>query len=110
MTILSLPLAIYALWVYFLACMALERARNEGRLSKPALALGLCVLWPGYLLDVAVNVTVCTVVFLELPREWTVSTRVSRLEEGDGYRKAVAVWVCQNLLNPFDPSGKHCDH
>lgn len=110
MAILLIVLAVYALWVFFLACMALERARDEGRLSKWGLGFGLVVLWVGYGLDVVINLTVCTVVFVELPREWTVSSRVSRLEAGTGYRKVVAVWVCQNLLNPFDPSGKHCEH
>lgn len=100
--------SFYLLWVLYLAVMNAARARDAGTLTKPALALAMPVLGLGYLLDALVNLTVCTVLFLELPREVLVTGRVSRLQKGTGKRAAIARWMCANLLDPFDPSGCHC--
>ena len=102
-------LSMFALWHQYLAVTALMRARDAGVLTKPAEQIGKAVLALGYLADFLVNVVVCTVLFLELPREWVVTARVSRHKKsGTGYRQALATWVCVNLLDPFDPSGCHC--
>lgn len=101
--------ALYLLWTLYLAVMNLKRARDAGKLSKPAYVLGLPLLYGGLLLDVLVNLTVCTVILREIPRkgEWTVSQRLSRHVAGSGWRQAIAVWVGTYLLDPYDPSGKH---
>jgi hypothetical protein len=63
----------------------------------------------GLLIDLVVNVLVATVVMLELPRELTVSERMSRLVKGrKGWRRDGACWFCKHFLDVFDPSGKHC--
>ncbi|MDE2000563.1 MAG: hypothetical protein KGI52_16730 [Burkholderiales bacterium] len=100
--------AVYTLWVLYLASMNLIRARDAGLLPRPAYVLGLPIVGAGVLLDALVNLTVCTLLFAELPREWLVTARVTRLERGTGWRQVVASWVCHNLLDNFDPSGKHC--
>ncbi|MDE2000805.1 MAG: hypothetical protein KGI52_17970 [Burkholderiales bacterium] len=92
----------------YLASMNLIRARDAGLLPRPAYVLGLPIVAAGVLLDALVNITVCTLLFAELPREWLVTARVTRLELSAGWRAAVAKWVCRNLLDNFDPSGKHC--
>jgi len=97
----------YALWVFFLAVMNLARAKDAGQLTATAKALGYPVLIVGYVLDCFVNMTVMTVLLLEIPQETTVTSRLSRhLNEGEGWRKAIAAWVAP-LLDPYDPSGKH---
>ena len=97
----------YALWIFYLAVMNLKRAKDAGQLTTTAKALGYPVLIVGYLLDCFVNFTVMTVLLLELPQETTVTSRLSRhLNEGEGWRKAIAAWAAP-LLNPFDPSGRH---
>jgi len=51
------------------------------------------------------------VFFLELPREFTVTHRLRRymtFPMRRTWRGAAAVWVCHNLLDIFDPDGKHC--
>lgn len=99
--------ATYALWIFYLAVMALKRARDAGQLSPLAYVLGVPVLKVGLVLDVLVNVFVLTLVLLEWPREWLVTTRLKRHNrQGAGWRKAFAAW-CEQLLDPFDPSGDH---
>lgn len=101
-------LAFWALWVLFLATMNLGQAKAEGKLKGFALWAGYTVLSVGLLVDFVVQVTVATVIWLELPRELTVSGRVERLcREGYGYRLALAMWFRHVLLAPFDRSGGH---
>ena len=101
-------LAFWALWVLFLAVMNLGQSKAEGKLHGFALYAGYTVLGVGLLVDLVVQITVATVIWLELPREWTVSGRVERLcREGHGYRLAVALWFRRVLLAPFDRSGGH---
>jgi hypothetical protein len=100
--------ALYLLWLLFLAVMSLQRARDAGTLPQPAYYLGLPPLYIGLTLDCLVNLVIGTLIFCEIPQEWTVSARVSRLEKTDGWRSKVAHWICANLLNVFDPSGQHC--
>lgn len=101
-------LAIYLLWTLYLAVMNLMRARDSGTLSRPAYYLGLPLLYGGLLADCFVNTFVMTVLLLELPHEWLVTARLSRhIHDGQGWRKSVALWFGGNLLDTFDPSGKH---
>ena len=97
----------YALWIFYLAVMNLKRAKDAGLLSTTAKVLGYPVLIVGYLLDCFVNLTVMTILLLEIPRETTVTARLSRHNEtSTGWRKAVALWA-EPLLDPYDPSGNH---
>ena len=102
-----LLVALYTLWVVFLAVMNLKRAKEAGKLSKTALVLGTPLLWLGYALDTFVNVTLMTVVMLELPREFLVTDRLARHHrESQGWRLKVVLWF-EPLLDPYDPSGDH---
>lgn len=115
-TLLSLLIIIgimfffmYVLWGFYLAVMPLMRARNEEKLSTPAKFFGYPILGLGYLIDFLNNVFVATFLFMELPKEWVVTARLIKYINGEeGYRKAVATWICNNLLDPFDPTGCHC--
>lgn len=99
----------YVLWMFYLAVMSLMRARDAGKLSRPAYILGLPILWTGLFIDCVVNIFVASVVFLEPPRELLVTSRLTRLvHRNSGWRGKLALWVCINLLDQFDPSGHHC--
>lgn len=99
----------YALWVLYLLVMGLYRAKLNGRLSKAASVLGAPFLILGYLVDIFANLTVATIVFLELPRETLVTSRLTRhLKQGEGWRQRFAKSICSALLDPFDPRGTHC--
>lgn len=99
--------AIWGLWVFFLAVMSLQRARDAGLLTPFAKVLGYPVLFAGLALDAIVNTVVMTILFLELPREWTVTSRLKRHNrEGRGTRQKLAQWF-EPLLDPYDPNGDH---
>jgi hypothetical protein len=110
LALLALALAsFYVLWVLYLAVMNLQRARNAGTIAKPAYYLGLPLLYVGLLTDCLVNLVPVSVLFLELPRELLVTARLTRHAHSSatGWRHRLAVWFALNLLDPFDPSGKH---
>ena len=99
----------YALWLFYLAVMNLQRAYENKTLSKLALILGIPILLIGYLLDIIVNIFVMTVLFLELPKEWLVTSRLQRhIRSRSGFRSKLAYFICHYLLDTFDPSGRHC--
>lgn len=104
--------AVYGLFVYYLAVMNLVRAREMGFIkpgTRQSLFLALIVL-PGVFLDWAVNMTICNLLFLELPKSWKelVTGRLKRHCGKQTWRGKVATWICHNLLDNFDPSGRHC--
>lgn len=104
-----LIVTLYPLWICYLAVMGLMRARDAGTLTRDARILGAPMLYIGLLIDFLYNVTVCTILFLELPRELLVTSRVSRHKfQGQGFRKELATWICVNMLDPYDPAGCHC--
>ena len=100
--------SVYALWLHYVLVMALRKAQKAGTLSRAAYALGLPPLVVGVILDALVNIVVCTVVLSELPREWLVTDRLKRHKAAGGWRGKVAAWICEHLLNAFDPDGCHC--
>ena len=100
-------IAVYALWVFFLAVMSLQRAKAAGLLTRTALVLAYPVIVAGLLIDFVVNALVMTVLFLDLPRELTVTARLKRHNRhGSGWRQRLAKWF-EPLLDPFDPDLDH---
>ena len=108
---LSIIGSFYALWIFYLAVMCLKRARDSGSISTGALCFGYPILFVGMVIDFVVQVTAASVLFLEPPRELTVTARLKRhLYHGKpgSWREKLAGWLCANLLNTFDPDGRHC--
>lgn len=100
---------IYATWIFYLAVMTLIRARNDGTLPLVARWMAYPVVAVGLVLDFALHATLGTLLFAEPPREWLLTQRLSRLIRTDmGWRGDFAAWVCVNLLDAFDPGGRHC--
>ena len=100
--------SFYVLWILYLAVMNLQRARDNGTITRAAYRLGLPLLYAGLLADFLVNVIPVSVLFLELPQEFLVTQRLTRhANSQSGFRKRLAVWFAQNLLDTFDPSGQH---
>lgn len=100
-------LCVYLLWVHYVAVMRLMQVRDAGHLTIAMKAIGYPALVVGLLLDLIVNTTVASVIFLERPKEWTVSARLTRHSEGGGWRQRVAVAVRAGLLDNIDPDGVH---
>lgn len=102
-------LSLYALWIFYLAVMNLKRAKENGVLTSYALAFGIPILLVGYAIDILVNLLVLPFILLDRPRSWTVTgTLKYHLNNSTGWRETLAAWFCTNLLNAFDPDGKHC--
>jgi hypothetical protein len=100
---------LYLLWVMYLAVMSLARARDAGTLSTTAKLLGYPLLAVGIVFNVLVNWIILSVLFVEPPRETMFTTRVARhCKYGQGWRKRLACWICHDLLDAFDPAGRHC--
>lgn len=100
--------SFYLLWILYLAVMNLQRARDNGSITRPAYCLGLPLLYGGLLVDCLVNVIPVSVLFLEPPREFLVTQRLTRHANArNGWRKRLAIWFAKNLLDTFDPSGQH---
>lgn len=108
LTLLNVLLCAWLLWVFFLAVMCLQSARDRQQLTVWNTSIGYTVLIVGWVLDFVVQVTLAALLFLEWPRELTVSGRVKRLIADDaGWRGNVAAWVRDHLLRPFDATGRH---
>jgi hypothetical protein len=108
--LLVLALSPLLLWYLYAVVMALVSARDRysGTLPWPIRALGYPALGVGLAIDLLVNVTLCTLIFLELPRELTVSGRLWRISNAESsWRQRTALWLRVNLLDPLDPSGIH---
>lgn len=106
---------LYLLWVLFLAVMPLYSAYLRSKvdprvqihpftkvLGSPLVALMLFVDW-------FTNMTVMTVIMLELPQEKLVTQRLTRWSmDQDAYQGKIARFICDTMLNLFDPRGIHC--
>jgi hypothetical protein len=107
MSLLIILGATYALYVFYAAVMNIKRVRDAGKLTWVGKALGYPTLVIGLVLDLFVNLTLMTVVLLELPRELTVTARLKRHhKESTGWRLAVVKFF-EPVLDPLDPSGDH---
>jgi hypothetical protein len=108
LTYLALAVGVtYALFVFYAGVMNIKRVRDAGKLTRIGYAFGYPTLLIGYALDVICNWFVMTVVFLELPKEATVTARFKRHNrESTGWRLSI-VRFFEPLLDPLDPSGDH---
>lgn len=93
-------------YLYYLAIMNLRAHKDSISFSVKVFAIPIIV--PGLLFDAALNIFVATVLFLDLPKEFLFTARLQRYRsEIDGWRKEIATFFCERLLNPFDIK-KHC--
>lgn len=105
--ILFSVISTYALFVFYAAVMNIKRVRDAGKLTLFGKVLSYPTLAIGLVLDFVVNTVVMTVVLLELPREFTVTSRLKRHNANStGWRLAVVKFF-EPVLDPLDPSGDH---
>lgn len=102
-------LDLWAFFIIYVACMGMIRARAENKLNALLWLLCLPFVTVGVLFNTLHNIFIMTILFAELPREWTVSVRLRRHINTDTKRGAVARFICIKLLSPFDHTGNHCD-
>jgi len=101
-------------WIQYLAIMNLQRARDNGSLPPAAVSIAMPLLYFGLLCDFMLNVIWGTVMFLDLPREALLTSRLERYAFGRGstpaaigWRLTLTDWLARVLLDPFDPRGRH---
>lgn len=101
-------LSLWGLWVFYLAWTHLEKIEAAGLASKVTSALGCPVRFIGLTIDIFVNLTWMTILYLDMPRELLVTTRMIRYMKGrDGWRKTATKWASKHLLDAFDIEGEH---
>jgi hypothetical protein len=89
--------------------MGIYRAHLDDRLTGINKTLAIPVVAVAIILDILANITIATVVFLDLPRELLITTRLQKYMKKDtGWRKKIAKYLCDHILDPFDPRGNHC--
>jgi len=111
LVITGLYLFLVEAWFSYIAVMKLKAMRDDatlaklGRLAKVSAYTGLGL---AYLKD-AILVLLFSVFLWTLPREFTLTAMLERLQDTDAgkWRGKSAAWVCAKLLNAFDEGG-HC--
>jgi hypothetical protein len=112
MTIILWIVGIYLLlvvtWIFYVAIMSFkERLPVMGPVAKFHAYLALFLF--GYPLDLIANVIVSALAFQRFPKKPLLTgTLIYWQESTDARRAKWARLLCRELLNPFDPSGKHC--
>lgn len=108
--VLACAAAFYVAYAGYLAYLTLYRAKHDGRLSqagKLSKVLGYTYFVGFGLLDIALNVTVFTILFLEPPTTLTITNRCQKHMREDSWRGNLARWFCEKMLDPFQEGG-HC--
>lgn len=99
-------------WLLYVVAMGLKAARDTNKLTPAIKVMGYPAFAVGWLVDLVLNLIVCTLLFWDLPREWMITSRLQRYKYdprwAGGKRAAVASWMCSQMLDPMDPSGCHC--
>lgn len=93
--------SLFFFWLLWIVIMGLSRARDEGRLSPLMIKIGTATAYMGLVWDVLCNIFICSFLFIEFPREATLSQRLRRLVMLTGWRSDLALWIAVNLVNPF---------
>jgi hypothetical protein len=102
----------WAFWALYVLTMGLYRAYLDKRLTGPTYVLGFPLFALAWCVDVLAQYTIATLLFWDFPANWSermVTFRLKRYMAGpDGWRRKVAKFICDRLLDPFDPTGNHC--
>jgi len=112
--LLTIALELFLFAALFVLVMGIYRAHLAKRLRwYHYVSFGPWVVI-GFLFDIASQYTIAVLIFTDFPRwkEWLVTDRLIRYVHNDyGYRTKIALFLCHDFLDIFDPSGNHChDH
>lgn len=107
---LSLVAYVWGGWGLYVLMMAIYRLHLAKKLTTTGYVLAAPFALTGFVLDVLGNFTLCWLLFLDWPREWTITGRMQRyIRAGKGWRHDVSCWICKHALDPFDANGgAHC--
>lgn len=88
-------LPIWLLLVGFVVWVAVHRVWYSLHWTTKVMLAVFWLVWP---LDVLINITLCTLYFRELPRQWTVSERMKLHQHDDSL--AAHVWGEIRKIDP----------
>lgn len=101
-------IVLYVLVFYW--CFVIAMAAKSVWMQLPIVAKIVLVIpaLVGLFMDVFFNIFIATMIFGDLPKEWTFTKRLDRyeLETGHPIENKVAIYICR-CLNPFQV-GNHC--
>lgn len=109
--ILSIVAFLWIFWVLYVFTMGVYRAYLSKRLTGINFYLALPVVSIATLVDVIANFTIAIIVFADMPFELLVTQRLIRYQSEyhpNDFRKKLAIYICDNMLDIFDPRGNHC--
>lgn len=96
-------------WGLYVLVMGVYRAHLDNRLHGLNKVLALPYIGIGVLFDVIANVFIASILFMEPPKEFLVTSRLQRYMKNEGgRRRRIALYICDHLLDIFDPRGNHC--
>ncbi|CAB4130151.1 hypothetical protein UFOVP116_295 [uncultured Caudovirales phage] len=102
-------LILWVFWAFYVLVMGIYRAYLAKRLGIVNLILSTPFVLVGFFLDIFVNLCIAPIIFLDPPREWLVTTRLTKYRNCDSlWRRSIAAFICDHLLDIFDPTGNHC--
>lgn len=101
--------ALWAFWLLYVFTMGLYRAFLSRRLRGLPLVMAAPVVVAAFVVDFIMQMTVFTAVFLDPPRHWLVTYRLRYYMPPNNWRRRWADKLCHHLLDPYDPTGSHCD-
>ena len=109
MIVLWILLAVYLFWPSFIFYAGVTNNWDKFRPWQRAYFLPFAL--PFGALDVAINYTVASLLFLQFPefsiKQVTLTRRMIALKAGpDGWRKQRAVFICANMCDLFQQG--HC--
>ena len=108
-TVAFMALTLWALWILYVAMMNIDRAMEIKELPLQAKLLVYPTKFVFDFVEIVANSFVCTLIFLDLPKEFTVSDRLRRYyekQEQAGWRMVLVNFV-KPMLDPFDHKGPH---
>jgi hypothetical protein len=104
--ILGVYLVMVVTWIFYLMAMSLIPHRDN--MHPIAKVHGYILVGIGLILDAFLNIVIATVILLQFPRQFLLTQRLKYNIKRGGWRGKVSAWVCEHLLDQFDPKGRHC--
>ena len=102
-------LSIYLFYVGFAVSISIYRQFLKGSLNLINIVAFFPILTAFATIDVVLNYTLFLVLGWPPSHCYTISARLGWYHQYcTDWRHDMAVFVCEKLLNPIDPSGSHC--
>jgi hypothetical protein len=103
-------LSLWALWVFYIAMMNIKRSYIlHGDVPWQAKLLVIPTTVVFNIIEFFCNIVLCTIIFLDFPREITVSSRLRRYNSNPNCPKwrLCIVHFVKPMIDSFDPEGPH---